>query len=185
MSDIWFTADFHLGHRNIIRYCGRPFQDVGEMDSVILDRLNAATKERDTLYFVGDFCLGGARYAERYLDSIRCKRIYFIKGNHDRTMRKLQHRFVWFGDLAEVSVHQQRIVLCHYALRTWNQSSRGSWHLYGHSHGRLPEDTDTLAMDVGVDSHDFRPWHFDEIAARMRERHPQLPLERNGSAIDF
>ena len=32
MSDIWFTADFHLGHRNIIRYCGRPFRDVVEMD---------------------------------------------------------------------------------------------------------------------------------------------------------
>ena len=23
-------------------------------------------------------------------------------------------------------------------------------------------------MDVGVDSHDFRPWHFDEIQAVMK-----------------
>jgi len=23
-------------------------------------------------------------------------------------------------------------------------------------------------MDAGVDSHDFRPWHFDEIQAVMR-----------------
>ena len=23
-------------------------------------------------------------------------------------------------------------------------------------------------MDVGVDSHDFRPWHFDEIQAIMK-----------------
>jgi calcineurin-like phosphoesterase family protein len=100
MTDSWFTADFHLGHRNIIRYCARPFRDVGEMDSTILDRLNAAAKERETLYFLGDFCLGGAKHVERYLDGVRCKRIYFIKGNHDRTMRKLQHRFIWFGDLA-------------------------------------------------------------------------------------
>jgi len=113
MTNTWFAADFHLGHRKIIRYCGRPFRDLVEMDSAILDRLNAAAKERDILYFLGDFCLGGARYAERYPDSTRCKRIHFIKGNHDTTMRKLQHRFVWFGDLAEVSVRRQRIVLCH------------------------------------------------------------------------
>src|SRR5690606_10206896 len=25
MSDIWFTADFHLGHVNILKYCDRPF----------------------------------------------------------------------------------------------------------------------------------------------------------------
>jgi calcineurin-like phosphoesterase family protein len=184
MRDIWFTADFHLGHRNIIRYCGRPFRDVGEMDSAILDRLNAAAKERDILYFLGDFCLGGAKNAERYLDGVRCTRIFFVKGNHDRTMRKLQHRFIWLGDLAEVTVRQQRIVLCHYAMRTWNQASRGSWHLYGHSHGRLPEDTDSLTMDVGVDFHDFRPWHFDEIAARMRERRLQLTPEPDGFSTD-
>jgi calcineurin-like phosphoesterase family protein len=22
---VWFTADTHIGHRNIIRYCKRPF----------------------------------------------------------------------------------------------------------------------------------------------------------------
>jgi len=25
-------------------------------------------------------------------------------------------------------------------------------------------------MDVGVDTHDFRPWHFDEISTLMAER---------------
>jgi hypothetical protein len=25
-------------------------------------------------------------------------------------------------------------------------------------------------MDVGVDTHDFRPWHFDDIKAYMGER---------------
>ena len=25
-------------------------------------------------------------------------------------------------------------------------------------------------MDVGVDTHDFRPWHFDEIQAVMKAK---------------
>jgi hypothetical protein len=30
-------------------------------------------------------------------------------------------------------------------------------------------------MDVGVDTHDFRPWHFDEIRDRMKERAASTP----------
>jgi len=39
---------------------------------------------------------------------------------------------------------------------------------YGHSHGKLPDDPLSLPMDVGMDTHDFRPWHVDEIQAVMK-----------------
>ena len=29
---VWFTADSHIGHRNIIKYCQRPFSDVKDMN---------------------------------------------------------------------------------------------------------------------------------------------------------
>jgi calcineurin-like phosphoesterase family protein len=53
MLNIWFTADFHLGHKNIIRYCNRPFGTVEEMNRTILDRLNNLVKANDILYFLG------------------------------------------------------------------------------------------------------------------------------------
>lgn len=55
MPNTWFTADFHLGHANIIRYCSRPFSTVEEMDQAIVERLNASVKPNDVLYFLGDF----------------------------------------------------------------------------------------------------------------------------------
>jgi len=55
-------------------------------------------------------------------------------------------------------------------VRVWNLSHHGSWHLYGHSHGNLPDTPTSLSMDVGVDTHGFRPWHFDEISTLMAER---------------
>jgi len=58
MPDTWFTADFHFGHNNIIRYCNRPFRSADEMDQTILERLNASVEANDTLYFLGDFCIG-------------------------------------------------------------------------------------------------------------------------------
>jgi len=42
----WFTADLHLGHRNIIEYCNRPFADVDEMNRALIANWNQV---------VGDF----------------------------------------------------------------------------------------------------------------------------------
>ena len=170
MPDTWFTADFHLGHKNIIRYCNRPFQTVEEMNQEILERLNARAKTNDILYFLGDFCIGPKVPAAELRKKIRCKKIYAIPGNHDKDTRKLTQEFSWLDAFAEASLNGQRIVLCHYAMRVWNQSSRGAWHLYGHSHGRLPSQGTSLSMDVGVDTHDFRPWHFDEISEQMASK---------------
>jgi calcineurin-like phosphoesterase family protein len=66
MINVWFTSDFHLGHRNIIRYCNRPFDSTDDMDATILANLNKKVGENDILYFLGDFCLGGTNRAKHY-----------------------------------------------------------------------------------------------------------------------
>ena len=174
MPNIWFTADFHFGHSNIIRYCNRPFRSVEEMDQTILERLNASAKANDILYFLGDFCIGSKARALQHREQIRCRKIFALAGNHDKEARKLTEEFSWLNNLAEISIHGQPIVLCHYALRVWNRSHHGAWHLYGHSHGNLPDTPTSLSMDVGVDTHDFRPWHFDQINLLMTEKAKRL-----------
>jgi calcineurin-like phosphoesterase family protein len=67
-------------------------------------------------------------------------------------------------------VGKQGIVLCHYARRVWPHSGRGAWHLYGHSHGNLPDEPLSLSMDVGVDTHIFLPWHFEEVKEIMEAK---------------
>lgn len=170
MPATWFTSDFHLGHFNIIRYCERPFADTQAMNAAIVDRLNACVQPNDVLYFLGDFCLGRRDDVEAYRNRISCRTIHFVEGNHDKMTRQLQHLFASWNSLADVCAGKQRIVLCHYAMRVWPHHARGAWHLYGHSHGNLPDDPMSLSMDIGVDTHDFRPWHFDEIEAVMKAK---------------
>ena len=170
MVNTWFTSDFHLGHRNIIRYCNRPFQSTGEMDAEILDNLNSRVQQNDILYFLGDFCMGGPSQAARYRDRVVCRHIHVIEGNHDRALRRLANSFSSTNQLAQIRIDGQGIVLCHYAMRVWQHSSRGAWHLYGHSHGNLKDNQASLSMDVGVDTHQFMPWHIDEIKAVMEAK---------------
>jgi len=165
MINTWFTSDFHLGHQNIIRYCNRPFQSTGEMDEVILANLNSRVRQSDVLYFLGDFCMGGPHQARLYRDRIVCRYIHVVEGNHDRALRRLTSAFRSYNQLAQIRIEGQGIVLCHYAMRVWHHSSRGTWHLYGHSHGKLEDAPASLSMDVGVDAHQFLPWQVDEIRA--------------------
>jgi calcineurin-like phosphoesterase family protein len=44
----WFTADLHLGHRNIIDYCNRPFRDVEAMNNARLTRGNGCCTATST-----------------------------------------------------------------------------------------------------------------------------------------
>lgn len=183
MPDIWFTADFHFGHNSIIRYCDLPSRSAEDMGQTILERLNASVRANDALYFLGDFCIGSKAWALKPRKQIRCKKILAVSGNHDKEA-KLTEEFSWLNNLGEIFIRGQPIVLCHYAMRVWNRSHHGAWHLYGHSHGRLPELPTSLSMDVGVDTHGFRPWHYDEINALMaKEGSAQNELEMSGPSV--
>ena len=56
MSKIFYTADLHLGHANIIKYCNRPFKDVDQMNETLIRNWNSRVKPEDTVIHNGDFC---------------------------------------------------------------------------------------------------------------------------------
>lgn len=51
---IYFTADTHFGHENVIRFCDRPFSSANEMDEAMIANWNARVKGDDTVYVLGD-----------------------------------------------------------------------------------------------------------------------------------
>ena len=55
---IFFTADTHWGHRNIIRYCQRPFADVEEMNEALITNWNSTVGKDDIVFHLGDFAMG-------------------------------------------------------------------------------------------------------------------------------
>jgi calcineurin-like phosphoesterase family protein len=50
---IYFTADLHLGHANIIRHCDRPFANAAEMDDALIANWNRRVRSSDSVYILG------------------------------------------------------------------------------------------------------------------------------------
>ena len=82
-SKIYFTADTHFGHTNIIRYCGRPFETKEEHDRVLIENWNNKVQPQDVVYHLGDFGFGTPDDLRKIAAKLQGK-IHFIRGNHDK-----------------------------------------------------------------------------------------------------
>ncbi len=72
---------------------------------------------------------------------------------------------------------EQLVILFHYALRVWNASHWGSYHLYGHSHGSLPDDPTARSFDIGVDCHEYYPLSYNEVKQIMQQKAWSPPFQ--------
>lgn len=164
---IWFTADTHFSHQRILLF-RKQFSTVDEMNELMVERWNGCVKKGDLVYHLGDVALGNPAAASEIIKRLNGQ-IYLVRGNHERVAehKLCRDRFVWIKDYHKLKVGEQKIYLCHYAFRTWNCMHHGSINLFGHSHNSLSMIPGLRQMDVGVDGHDFYPWHHDEIKAKM------------------
>ena len=164
MSKTWFTSDTHFGHANILRFCARPFESVEAIDAAMIANWNATVRPDDVIWHLGDFAFRNARSPDDYLRRLNGRK-HLVHGNHDTAATRSSTGWVSSQPFAEVSIEGFRLVFLHYGMRVWPGDRRGALHLYGHSHGNLPGDRQSL--DVGVDVWDFRPVGLAEIRARM------------------
>jgi len=165
---IWFTADYHLSHKNIIKYCNRPFDNVNEMDGIIVQNLKEKLKSNDILYLLGDLTFND-EVAKSFFENFAHIEIHFIVGNHDsKKVINLANEYCKSVSLIKsINIEGQSITLCHYAMRVWHKSHFNSWQLYGHSHGSLKPVG--KQYDVGVDNNIFFPISFESILKIMEK----------------
>ena len=189
MTRIWFTADHHLDHENIIRFCSRPFDNAGHMNAALIDNWNAVVKPADTVYHLGDLTLGGLGVAKNYLRRLNGRVILLANWTHHdkRWLKPLRHALACAAgwpctasgaeiELAEplitIKVGGQIIVACHFPLARWDREHYGSIHLHAHSHGR--HHAEGKILDGGVDSAwkhlgAYRPFSLEEVVRITRE----------------
>lgn len=177
---IFFTADTHFDSPLLASVDDKykPFKKENDRDTAsaineaIISNWNAKVQPSDTVYHVGDFGKAEDARAKNLL-AIRQRlngNIIMVAGNHDHNnIWSIRKKFGGYSELQEVTVEVggvlQKIVLFHYAMRTWRHSFKGAWHLFGHSHGRMPPYY--KSFDVGCMNFNWAPISVPEVAQKM------------------
>jgi calcineurin-like phosphoesterase family protein len=171
MRELW-TADTHAGHKNILKYCKRPFANVREMDEILIANWNKIVNPDDLVWHLGDvaFCCT-LEYAINFVKRLNGRK-RLILGNHDDLALEMYTLFPGLFEsvdkMEEIKVNGQKIVMCHYALATWHHAYKGTWSLYGHTHNTFQNEGKSL--DIGVDAWDFKPVTFEQLKWKMDQR---------------
>ncbi|UFS81522.1 MULTISPECIES: hypothetical protein [Rhizobium] len=171
----FYVADTHFLHTNILSMQPRPFSSIEEHDEHLIERWNAVVGPQDLVYHLGDFAMSLSDKADkiRWIFGRLNGRKRLCIGNHDLRHGELHptiadlpwdkrpEGFLFAED------EGQKLVLAHYAQRSWQWERKGGWHFYGHSHGNLPGVG--RSRDVGVDlpDVDFTPRTFRELTRGM------------------
>ena len=168
---IWFSSDQHWSHKNIIKYCHRPFNSTHLMNKVMTERWNSVVKPEDTVYHLGDIAFGG----KKKLVSLRERlngTIYLVRGNHDGSITKMTDAGFIVIPPGYRKIGGVKFRLTH---RYKNKSfPRYLWTIFGHQHAIYPPDElegvdyRQKSINVCVDYWNYYPISIDQIKEIIR-----------------
>jgi len=170
---IYFTADWHLHHKNIIRFCNRPFKTVKAMHKALINNFNSRVRATDVTYHIGDFTMMRAGDIGRLgkLVSELNGTHHLILGNHDY-LKPFQ-----YIDIGFTSVHTSLVIeygetfILNHDPSVYCLLNKEQYLLHGHIHtlyrDLLPAKK---SINVGVDVWDFKPVNGKEILNLIKEK---------------
>ncbi len=166
---IYFIADTHFGHENIIEMCNRPYHNIDGMNYDLINRWNKKVKGNDSVYVLGDMFFR-CENPEYILSQLNGEK-HLLVGNHDGSwMTKFDARkyFKSINTLLETSIGSVRASLCHYPLVTWRHQKK-TYMIHGHIHNDTQSDywhllcSNPRILNAGVDVNGFEPVTLEEL----------------------
>lgn len=186
-QNLFFTSDLHFGHRNVLKFCNRPWEDEKQMSQGLIDNWNSAVTNNDIVFVLGDtFWFNDSRSIKKVLSQLNGKEIYILPGNHcdfDAYHRVDDPRIhlcqdivcLWLTSADFDRRHWHRktmeIWMQHFPMSTWPHRENGAFHFFGHIHsqpGKTEGVDQDLALhwnqsDVGCDFWDWKPVCFERL----------------------
>jgi calcineurin-like phosphoesterase family protein len=167
-------SDLHMGHKNILRFTIndgqrlRPFRDIHEMHSVIMDRWCQVVTPQDKIYVLGDVAM--TRPGLELLRTLPGKK-RLIRGNHDLMNDK------WYHDVGFRGLYGVRQIngvwLTHVPMHPQSMGDRVKGNIHGHLHMREitkgPFETpDNRYFNACVERLEYTPVLIETIIAERK-----------------
>ena len=152
---IYYIADMHFGHTNVLRFDNRPFSDTAQMDDTLIQNWNGRVTSEDTVYVLGDAFWKNEENSIRIMQQLQGHK-HLIQGNHDRVKGKLRPYWESIEQYAEVNDENRLVILSHYPILFYKNQHYGAVMLYGHVHNtrewELVEKWKKAQWELGIPS---------------------------------
>lgn len=166
----YYIGDMHLGHKNVIKFDGRPYSDVDEMDKALIDNWNRVVTDEDHVYIIGDFTYKNCKSSEEYVKQLKGHK-HLIIGNHDYVTIKDENAcrcFESMDKIAYIRDGDKAVMLCHFPIAEWNGKKRGTYHIYSHIHNRKDDTYEFMrlqpnALNAGCMINGYRPVTLEQL----------------------
>lgn len=170
----------HFNHNKDFIYEARGFQTVEEMNVEIIKRHNEVVAPEDTVYVLGDLCMGTEIERNKQLIESLNGNLKIILGNHDS-----ENRIKMYAECANVikvcgyatmlKYRKYNFYLSHFASLTDNYTDGKSLKtkmpcICGHTHTtNFATDMDKgLIFHCEVDTNNCYPWNIDDIIEKLK-----------------
>lgn len=161
MNEIFLISDTHFGHRNIIDYCSRPFQDVQQMNTELIKRWNEVVTDFDLVYMLGDFALYSKEEVIEIGRRLRGNKI-LLRANHDRCSNDT------YFQAGFLQVVKKPIILEDFILTHIPMENSDMLNIHGHTHNHRANDNNHFC--VSVEMVNYYPINLEEIKKYFNER---------------
>lgn len=166
----FYISDMHLGHKNCIKYDNRPFENIDQMNKVLVENWNNKVSENDDIWIIGDFCYRSEKDPSYFLKQLKGHK-HLIVGNHDKVTVESKSAYKYLESiekLQHLKDGNHQVILCHFPLAEWAGKHYGSYHIHGHIHARTGETYEFMnrterSLNAGCMLNGYEPVTFEEL----------------------
>ena len=157
---VWLISDTHFGHKNILRYCKRPFPNTAVMNSMLVDNWCRTVSDSDLVYFLGDLAMC---QPISWIEKLSGKKVW-VRGSHDKdidptsdiygVLRVVDSEIISCNGLEFLLIHDVRD-----ADVTWKD-----WIIRGHIHDNRPFiDPKHYLINVSLEAIGYKPVSLAQV----------------------
>lgn len=171
MSNVFFIADLHLGHGNIINFKQddgitpeRPFSTLEEMEETLISNWNSVVTPADKVYCLGDVAI--KRKSLSLLNRFNGTKS-LIRGNHD--IFKIEEYLMYFKNV-HTQIEKAGFICTHIPIHPESVKRYGV-NVHGHLHRHSLNDPKYFC--VSADRINFTPIEYTELTAKIAANYPE------------
>lgn len=172
----FYISDLHFGHKNVLFFDNRPFDNIDEMAEALIENWNRKVGHDDDVWILGDFCYRSDKDPSYFLKQLNGRK-HLLIGNHDKVTLESKSAYKYFESverLQHIKDGNNNVILCHFPIAEWNAMKRGAFHIYGHIHGNQDVTFQYMkqfdrALNAGCMINNYEPVTLDELIVNNKK----------------